>query len=66
MSNVHFNSNSLFTAPILWEPHFTALDRRVAIILNEIRKCIRNVQNNHSEYEESIDYAAKNESQNFL
>lgn len=26
-------------APVLWKPHLTALDRRVAIILNEIRKC---------------------------
>lgn len=29
-------------APILWEPHLTALDRRVVIILSGIRECIRN------------------------
>lgn len=27
-------------APILWEPHFVALDRRVGIILNGIRDCV--------------------------
>lgn len=27
-------------APILWEPHLKALDRRVVIILKEIRRCI--------------------------
>lgn len=26
--------------PDLWEPHLTALDRRVRIILNTVRKCI--------------------------
>lgn len=28
-------------APVLWEPHLTALDRRVVIILIEIRKCLQ-------------------------
>lgn len=27
-------------APVLWEPHLTALDRRVQIILKGIRDCI--------------------------
>ncbi|XP_043251132.1 extracellular serine/threonine protein CG31145 [Colletes gigas] len=27
-------------APVLWEPHFTALDRRVRVILQAIRDCI--------------------------
>lgn len=27
-------------APVLWQPHLTALDRRVVIILNEIRNCL--------------------------
>lgn len=27
-------------APILWEPHLTALDRRVKIILQTLRRCI--------------------------
>lgn len=27
-------------APILWEPHYEALDRRVGLILTEIRNCI--------------------------
>lgn len=30
-------------APILWEPHLIALDRRVLIILNGIRDCIRKI-----------------------
>lgn len=28
-------------APVLWKPHLLALDRRVAIILGEIRKCVQ-------------------------
>lgn len=28
-------------APILWEPHFAALDRRIVIILEAIRECIK-------------------------
>lgn len=27
-------------APILWEPHLEALDRRVSIILETVRQCI--------------------------
>lgn len=27
-------------APVLWEPHLTALDRRVNIVLNIARECI--------------------------
>lgn len=38
-------------APILWEPHLAALDRRVKIILETVRQCIdekgtRNLMNN--------------------
>lgn len=28
-------------APVLWEPHLEALDRRVDIILKGVRDCIR-------------------------
>lgn len=28
------------TAPILWEPHYPAMDRRVTIILEVVRSCI--------------------------
>lgn len=28
-------------APVLWEPHLAALDRRIAIILDAIRKCVQ-------------------------
>lgn len=28
------------TFPVLWEPHFQALDRRVGIILSGVRDCI--------------------------
>lgn len=34
-------------APVLWEPHLTALDRRVAIILKELRKCVKNAGKNN-------------------
>jgi len=27
-------------APVLWEPHLTALDRRVKIVLQGVRDCI--------------------------
>lgn len=27
-------------APILWEPHLVALDRRIGIILSGIRDCV--------------------------
>lgn len=26
--------------PVLWEPHLTALDRRIVIILKAIRSCL--------------------------
>lgn len=29
-------------APILWQPHLNALDRRIGIILDGLRKCIAN------------------------
>lgn len=28
-------------APVLWEPHLLALDRRVGIILQAIRDCLK-------------------------
>lgn len=31
-------------APILWEPHLAALDRRIPIILNTVRACIKAIQ----------------------
>lgn len=31
-------------APLLWEPHLAALDRRVGVVLETIRSCIANVQ----------------------
>lgn len=30
-------------APVLWKPHLVALDRRVAIILDQIRRCVRDI-----------------------
>lgn len=27
-------------APVLWEPHLTALDRRVGLVLQAIRDCL--------------------------
>lgn len=31
-------------APVLWEPHLEALDRRVVIILQGIRDCLKKVE----------------------
>jgi hypothetical protein len=28
-------------APILWEPHYEALDRRNVIILEHVRRCLK-------------------------
>lgn len=33
-------------SPILWEPHLTALDRRVEIILETVRSCINRMERN--------------------
>lgn len=33
-------------APVLWEPHLVALDRRVGIILQAIRDCINKSEPN--------------------
>jgi hypothetical protein len=43
-------------APLLWEPHLEALDRRVVIILQGIRDCLKKVdmearQNTGGEYD---------------
>lgn len=27
-------------APILWEPHYPALDRRIQLVLKQVRKCM--------------------------
>ncbi|KAL4717970.1 hypothetical protein ACJJTC_013009 [Scirpophaga incertulas] len=32
-------------SPILWEPHLEALDRRIVIILDAIRKCVEKTEN---------------------
>lgn len=40
-------------APILWEPHLVALDRRVKIILQGIRDCIIRVENGGNKYEDN-------------
>jgi extracellular serine/threonine protein kinase FAM20C len=31
--------------PILWEPHLAAIDRRLIVILDAIRKCVDKAQN---------------------
>jgi len=43
-------------SPVLWEPHLEALDRRIVIILQGIRDCLKKVdiesrQSNNVEYE---------------
>lgn len=32
-------------APVLWEPHLTALDRRVGIMLQAVRDCLKKNSN---------------------
>lgn len=32
-------------SPILWEPHLAAVDRRIGLILDAIRKCIEKAEN---------------------
>lgn len=29
-------------SPVIWEPYYEALDRRVPLILQQIRKCVAN------------------------
>lgn len=38
-------------APVLWEPHLTALDRRVSLILQAIRDCLNRSQEQVEENE---------------
>lgn len=42
-------------SPVLWEPHLEALDRRIVIILQGIRDCLKKVDlettDNAAEYE---------------
>lgn len=43
-------------SPVLWEPHLEALDRRIVIILQGVRDCLKKVdiesrQSNNVEYE---------------
>lgn len=42
-------------APILWEPHLDALDRRVNIILKAIRDCIDAAKEMNINDEETAD-----------
>lgn len=42
-------------APVLWEPHLVALDRRVVIILQGIRDCLKKVDSDERKaFEENI------------
>lgn len=41
-------------APVLWSPHLVALDRRVVIILQGIRDCLKKVDSEEKRvYEEN-------------
>ncbi|XP_024085636.1 extracellular serine/threonine protein CG31145-like [Cimex lectularius] len=40
--------------PVLWEPHFAAMDRRVNIILQAVRDCLSKSSSNDSELPQSI------------
>jgi extracellular serine/threonine protein kinase FAM20C len=46
--------------PVLWEPHLEALDRRVVIILQGIRDCLKKVDSEEKkQYDESPDDDSK-------
>lgn len=43
-------------APVLWEPHLQALDRRVVIILQGIRDCLKKVDSDEKkQYDDAPD-----------
>ena len=37
-------------SPILWEPHLAALDRRIAIILQAVRDCLKKAAEEEAHY----------------
>lgn len=45
-------------APVLWEPHFAALDRRVRVILQAIRDCINREDSSQVIHERTEDVAS--------
>lgn len=48
-------------APVLWEPHLEALDRRVVIILQGIRDCLKKVDSEERKnFEDNIGDADDN------
>jgi hypothetical protein len=48
-------------APVLWEPHLEALDRRVVIILQGIRDCLKKVDSEERKaFEDNIGDAEDN------
>lgn len=47
-------------SPILWEPHLEALDRRVVIILQGIRDCLKKSDMEfHQQSNNAIEYDAQ-------
>lgn len=42
-------------APVLWEPHLTAMDRRVGIVLSEIRKCVEKAKKDSKDDKDNVD-----------
>lgn len=51
-------------APVLWEPHLKALDRRVGLVLQEIRNCINLTMPQRRQVEEDIDAQDDNQTWN--
>ncbi|XP_078035744.1 extracellular serine/threonine protein CG31145 [Augochlora pura] len=45
-------------APVLWEPHLTALDRRVRVILQAVRDCINREDSSQVVHEKTEDTAS--------
>lgn len=45
-------------APVLWEPHLVALDRRVRVILQAIRDCVNREDSSQVVHERTEDAAS--------
>lgn len=45
--------------PVLWEPHFVAIDRRVGIILQTIRNCINNKKKHLEKSDPKLEFVLK-------
>lgn len=45
--------------PVLWEPHFVALDRRVGILLQTLRNCVNKKKLHLQKNDRSLEFVIK-------